>query len=78
MSKLTDMAKSYIDDIADVAGNVDATKMNDLRLVLQKGTFSADEIKQISKHISDVGATEAFETAMKNVDFGKYLRTIAG
>lgn len=24
------------------------------------------------------GATEAFETAMKNVDFGKYLRTVTG
>ena len=52
--------------------------MNDLRLALQKGTFSADEIAQISKKMSDLGVTEAYEAAMKNVDFGKYLRTIAG
>jgi len=76
-SNLTDLAKGYVDDIL-VDGVVDANKMNDLRLALQKGTFSADEIKQISKHMNDIGATEAFETAMKNVDFGKYLRTIAG
>ncbi|MDF2822130.1 MAG: hypothetical protein K0R15_2578 [Clostridiales bacterium] len=52
--------------------------MNDLRLALQKGTFSADEIKQLSKHMSDLDITEAYETAMKNIDFGKYLKAIAG
>ncbi len=75
---LTDLAKSYVDDIVDVAGNVDATKMNNLKLALQMGTFSADEIAQISKKMSDLGVTEAYEAAMKKVDFGKYLRTIAG
>lgn len=77
-SNLTDLARSYVDDIVDVAGNVDATKMNNLKLALQKGTFSADEVAQISKKMSDLGVTEAYEAAMKKVDFGKYLRTIVG
>jgi len=68
----------YVDDIVDVAGTVNATKMNDLRLAVQNGTFSADEISQISKKMSDLGVTDAYELAMKNLDFGKYLRTIAG
>lgn len=52
--------------------------MNDLRLAMQKGTFNADEVAQISKKINDLGVTDAYEAAMKNADFGKYLRTVAG
>lgn len=61
------MVNGYVDDIVDGAGNVDASKMNDLKLALQKGKLSADEVTQISKKMSDLGTTEAYERAMKNI-----------
>lgn len=74
---LSNLAKGYVDDII-VDGVIDTKKMNDLRLAVQKGTFSADEVAKISKKMSDIGVTEAYEAAMKKVDFGKYLKATAG
>ena len=70
--------QQFIEDIVDASGNVDAVKMNDLRLAIQKGTFSMEEISLLSRKMSDLGITETYEEAMKNIDFGTYLRKIAG
>ncbi len=76
-SRLTERVRGYLNNII-IDGGLDATKLNDIKLALQKGVFDAEEIKQISKYMRDNGVTEAYEAAMKKVDFGKYLRTIAG
>ena len=68
----------YIEDIVDDLGNINSTKMNDLKLAVQKGTFTKEEISLLSRKMSELGITEAYETAMKEIDFGKYLRNVVG
>lgn len=76
--KEIESVQDYVKNIVDTAGNVDSSKMDKIRLAIQKGIFSSREIKLISKKMSRLGITDIYETAMKNVDFGEYLRNIKG
>ncbi len=75
--EITNVQK-YIKDIVDGAGNINMAQMDKIRLAIQNGTFSSREIKLLSKKMSKLGITEAYESAMKNIDFGKYLKNIKG
>ena len=52
--------------------------MNNLKLAIQNNKLSVDEVKQISKHINDLGITDEYYEVMKKVNFGKYLKNIEG
>ena len=68
----------YLEDIVDISGNINLEKMNDLKLAIQKGTFSKEDISYISKNMSQLGITKEYETIMKSMDFGTYLKNIVG
>ena len=70
--------RKYLKGIVDGAGNVDTAQMDKIRLAIQNGIFSSREIKLLSKKMSELGITEAYESAMKNIRFGEYLRNIKG
>lgn len=57
----------------DGAGNIDAAQMREIRLAIQNGKFSSREIKMLSKKMSELGITETYESAMKNINFKEYL-----
>ena len=73
-SKVDDCLK----DILDTSGNVSADKISNLRRGIQKGDFSFDEIKEISEKMSNLGITEEFESEMKKINFGEYLKKMEG
>ncbi|SFU98193.1 hypothetical protein, partial [Butyrivibrio sp. INlla21] len=73
-SKVDDCLK----DILDTSGNVSADKISKLRRGIQKGDFSFDEIKEISEKMSNLGITEEFESEMKKINFGEYLKNMEG
>ena len=62
----------------DSNGNINPEKMRQLRLAIQKGEFSTEEIGVISKKIFALGITEQYEAEMKNIKFGEYLRNTIG
>lgn len=68
----------YLDGIVDTAGNIDAEKMRTLRLAIQRGEFSKEEISELCVKVGELGITEEYESTMKNINFGKYLRNIVG
>ena len=70
--------QKYLKGIVDGAGNMDVAQMREVRLAIQNGKLSSREIKLLSKKKSELGITEAYESAMKNIDFGKYLRNVKG
>ena len=70
--------QKYLKGIVDGAGNIDAAQMREIRLAIQNGKFSSREIKMLSKKMSELGITEAYESAMKNINFKEYLRKIKG
>ena len=70
--------QKYLKGIVDGAGNIDAAQMDKVRLAIQNGKFSSREIKLLSKKMSELGITEAYESVMKNINFGEYLRKIKG
>lgn len=70
---------NFLENVIDETGNLNSAGLRELRLAIQKGVFSSEDIGYISKSISKMGLTEEFETALKNgIDFGKYLRNIKG
>ena len=68
----------YLDGIIDTAGNIDAEKMRTLRLAIQRGEFSKEEISELCVKVGELGITEEYESIMKSINFGKYLRNIVG
>ena len=70
--------EKYLEDIVDKNGHVNADKMRDVRLVIQKGEFSAGEISEISKDMAEKGITAEFEQEMRKINFGKYLTNMEG
>ena len=68
----------YLKDILDTSGNVSADKIAKLRRGIQNGKFSFDEIKEISEKMSKLGITEEFESEMKKINFGEYLKKMVG
>ena len=68
----------YLDGIVDTAGNIDAEKMRTLRLAIQRGEFSKEEISELCVKVGELGITEEYESTMKSINFGKYLRNIVG
>lgn len=75
---LRDKIHFYLNEIVDTSGKVNTYKMNVLRLAIQSGQFSADEIRIISKKMSELRITDKFEEAMKGINFGQYLRNVMG
>ena len=80
LNKLYEVEKTetYLKGIVDSNGNINPEKMRQLRLAIQKGEFSKEEIGIISKKISALGITEQYEAEMKNIKFGEYLRNTIG
>lgn len=70
--------KKYIDDIVDSFGNVDIAKMNELKLAIQKGAFTKEEISELCKIMSELGITDIYEATMKKIKFGTYLKNVLG
>ena len=68
----------YLDGIVDTAGDIDAEKMRTLRLAIQRGEFSKEEISELCVKVGELGITEEYESTMKSINFGKYLRNIVG
>ena len=68
----------YLVEIIDAFGNINIDKMHKIRLAIQKGTFSSEDISSISKRMSELGITKEYETVMKKIDFGTYLKNIVG
>ncbi len=70
--------EKYVKDIVDSKGNIDANKMNKLKLAVQNGEFTPEEISLLSKHMAELNITEEYEATMKNINFGKFLRNMIG
>lgn len=69
---------NYIKDIIDSSGEINFDNMNELRLSLQKGTFSKEEISFISKKMSELNITNEFESFMKQkMNFKEFLKNYA-
>ncbi|MGF7046955.1 peptidoglycan hydrolase-like protein with peptidoglycan-binding domain/prefoldin subunit 5 [Paenibacillus sp. DS2015] len=68
------LVSKYLDDIVDAAGNINHTKMNNLKNAIQNNTFNADELSQISKKMTDLRITSEFHEVLLKIDFGKYLK----
>ncbi len=52
--------------------------MRTLRLAIQRGEFSKEEISELCVKVGELCITEEYESTMKNINFGKYLRNIVG
>ncbi len=73
-----DNVDRYLVDIVDVSGTVKEGGMRDIRLAVQKGQFTNEEISAMSVKMNELGLSAEYEAEMKNIDFGDYLRTFAG
>lgn len=75
---LSEKLTFYLKEIIDTAGNVSTYQLNVLKNAIQNGQFSVDEIRIISKKMSELRITDKFEEAMKGINFGQYLRNVMG
>ena len=72
-----DKIKVYADGLI-VDGSVNSVRLQKIRVDIQNGKLTSEEIKILNKKVAELGITEEYETEMKKTDFGAYLTNIKG
>ena len=72
-----DKIKVYADGLI-VDGSVNSVRLQKIRVDIQNGKLTSEEIKILNKKVAELGITEEYETEMKKTNFGIYLTNIKG
>lgn len=72
-------ATKYLDDIIIDNGKANPSKLKEIRLALEKGEFSYEEVSEIYNTMCKLNISEAYEKELiEHMDFGKYLSKMVG
>ena len=72
-------ATKYLDDIIIDNGKANPSKLKEIRLALEKGEFSFEEVSEIYNTMCKLNISEAYEKELiEHMDFGKYLSKMVG
>ena len=72
-------ATKYLDDIIIDNGKANPSKLKEIRLALEKGEFSYEEVSEIYNTMCRLNISDAYEKELiEHMDFGKYLSKMVG
>lgn len=72
-------ATKYLDDIIIDNGKANPSKLKEIRLALERGEFTYDEVAEIYNTMCKLNISEAYEKELvEHMDFGKYLSKMVG
>ncbi len=78
-SALFKNATKYLDDIIIDNGKANPSKLKEIRLALEKGEFSYEEVAEIYNIMCRLNISGAYEKELvENMNFGKYLSAMVG
>lgn len=72
-------ATKYLDDIIIDNGKENPSKLKEIRLALERGEFSYEEVSEIYNTMCKLNISDAYEKELiEHMDFGKYLSKMVG